>query len=876
MPKQKIFKKIELPLLQEIEDFYKDIFRQDDPRRSFGIPRLPEYIRLNLKHDLRAYQESSIRNLNYTQKDSNANSRFNQLLFHMATGSGKTDVMATLMLYMYHEMGMQNFLFVVNTNAVVAKTRENLVNNSSPKYLFSPNLMIEGEKLEIREVRRFPTRPEKGILYLRLTTVQALANELSSYRENGLTYEELAGQKLVILADEAHHFSAGTKSAGEKKDRAWENVLDRIRQTNSANRQFEFTATIDLQNEAIRNKYANKIVAQYELSRFVRDGYSKKVRYLQANSEDEQKMLNAVLLSQYRKKIALDNGVPDFKPVILFKSNKIDISKATRDHFLELIEGLTVEQLEHFIKQSRNSTNSTILKKVYDYFSAKNLAELVIELQRDFNALHTINVNDTASDGILGDLNDLKNLNSLEEENNPFRVIFAVAKLSEGWDVLNLYDIVRISEGAEKATTRTATNSEAQLVGRGARYYPFEYKEKTSYTRRFDDTSSDCSVLEYLDYHTINEPKYLENLRKSLDEMDLPVEEDSSFELLSTTVKEKFKKTKVYQSGKLYYNTVEDIPISDWDSLAKYGVRVAELPEVDLSSSVVEIDGRVISENVRTKTEILDLSADRQNRLLKKAIARNPFYRFNHLTQFLPQLRSMRSFLDDGDWLGAIPELKVILAEGQPFTTELKLKAVEQYLAYIQRSILMNYKKQRGTNQFIGVPVREIVQDYDKKFSTQFSKQVISQVIRAKDMRGKDWFPHLEAIVDGLEESLIDLIEGYVERLQEKYEDVYLIRNDERGNGLKLHEFSIDGGHYAGFMPDFVLYLGSFGEIVQVYIEPKGEQLLERDQWKEDLLQSLNTSEILVEDDNVRLLGVRFYVNGDARGIRDELRNRVM
>ncbi|MEG1487594.1 DEAD/DEAH box helicase family protein [Lactococcus sp.] len=877
MPQKKVIaKKIELPLLQEIGDFYKDIFRQDDSRWSFGVPHLPEYIRSNLKHDLRAYQESSIRNLNYTQKDSNANSRFNQLLFHMATGSGKTDVMAALMLYMYYEAGMQNFLFVVNTNAVVAKTRENLINSSSPKYLFSSNLMLEGEKLEIREVDRFPSRSEKGVIYLRLSTVQTLANELSSYRENGLTYEELAGQKLVILADEAHHFSAGTKSAGEKKDRAWENVLDRIRQINPANRQFEFTATIDLQNEAIRNKYANKIVAQYELSRFVRDGYSKKVRYLQANADDEQKMLNAVLLSQYRKHIARENEIADFKPVILFKSNKIDISKATRDHFLELMDGLTVEELRSFIEQSQKSTNSIILKKVYDYFSNKNLAQLVVELQRDFNALNTINVNDTASDGILGDLNDLKNLNSLEEADNPFRVIFAVAKLSEGWDVLNLYDIVRISEGAEKATTKTATNSEAQLVGRGARYYPFEYERRKSFTRRFDNSDSDCSVLEYLDYHTINEPKYLENLRKSLDEMDLPVEDDSSFELLSTTVKEKFKKTKFYQSGKLYYNTVEDIPTHDWDSLAKYGVRVAELPEVDLSSSVIEENGGVILGDVQTTTKILELDADMSNRLLKKAIARNPFYRFNRLREYLPNLKSIRSFLEDGEWLGAIPELKVTLAEGQTFTVELQLKAVEQYLAYIQRSILMNYKKQRGTNHFIGVPVREIVQDYDKKFSHQVSGQVISQIIRAKDMRGKDWFPHLDAIVDGLEESLIDLIEGYVEQLQEKYEDVYLIRNDERTNGLKLHEFVADGGHYAGFMPDFVLYLGSFGEIVQVYIEPKGEQLLERDQWKEDLLQSLNRSEVLVEDDNVRLLGVHFYVNGDARGVRDELRKRVL
>ncbi len=36
-------------------------------------------------------------------------------------------------------------------------------------------------------------------------------------------------------------------------------------------------------------------------------------------------------------------------------------------------------------------------------------------------------------------------LNTLESPANLYRVVFAVAKLTEGWDVLNLYDIVRIS-----------------------------------------------------------------------------------------------------------------------------------------------------------------------------------------------------------------------------------------------------------------------------------------------------------------------------------------------------------------------------------------------------------------------------------------------
>nr|WP_282579123.1 DEAD/DEAH box helicase family protein [Leuconostoc citreum] len=96
--------------------------------------------------------------MNYTQKDVNVASRFNQLLFHMATGSGKTDVMAADMLYFYHEFGYQNFLFVVNTNAVIAKTRENMLNVQSPKYLFSQPINIDGMPIELREVTRFPKK----------------------------------------------------------------------------------------------------------------------------------------------------------------------------------------------------------------------------------------------------------------------------------------------------------------------------------------------------------------------------------------------------------------------------------------------------------------------------------------------------------------------------------------------------------------------------------------------------------------------------------------------------------------------------------------------------------------------------------------------
>ena len=80
----------------------------------------------------------------------------NHVLFNMATGSGKTDLMAGLILYLYQEQGYQNFLFLVNTNGVLNKTIDNLTNMASNKYLYSPQIEIDGERIEIKQVQSFP------------------------------------------------------------------------------------------------------------------------------------------------------------------------------------------------------------------------------------------------------------------------------------------------------------------------------------------------------------------------------------------------------------------------------------------------------------------------------------------------------------------------------------------------------------------------------------------------------------------------------------------------------------------------------------------------------------------------------------------------
>lgn len=866
-------KKSKLPLINLIKHDSNRFFDPDNPQRDTSPFELPAYVQANLKHHLRPYQRQALLHLAWTLMQPNHN-QYRQLLFNMATGSGKTDVMAAIILYLYADYGYQNFLFVANTNAVVAKTIDNLLNSAAEKYLYEPNITINGEHVEIRSVQQYPVHPEAGVIYLRLTTIQSLGNDLSNPRENGLTYESLSYQPLLILADEAHHFSAQTKSKAEQLNRSWENVLDRVRQSNPANRQLEFTATIDLLNESVYQKYRDKVVYQYDLSQFIKEGYAKRVYRLQANNDDSTKMLNAVLLSQYRKRLAHALGIQEFKPVILFKANKIAISKQTRDSFLTQIAALNVQDLGRFIRQQQLTSVSQALKSAYEYWLSQDLATAVVELKRDFQPLNTINVNDSPREGFLGDQNDLHNLNTLESPDNPFRAIFAVAKLSEGWDVLNLYDIVRIGE---QPTTLNQTTSEAQLIGRGARYNPFRYQSKISYTRRFDNQKPDRQLLESLYYHTINEPTYLDNLKKSFDKMDLPVEDDSDFDVFATKVKPGFKQTKVYRKGQLYYNIVEDVPDESFTSLARYGIDTTTISEVNLVNSTQETDYNAGANHSDALTEtrpVLNFKTDQA--LVKKAIARNHFFRFNQLTQHIPTLKTMREFCTGDQWLGGIRLFARVSRDAAPLNRTQQLHAVEQYLVYVQKQLVNNFQRQRGTNRFQAMPIAHLVHDYQKRVPRHDNKKFVSEWIQPYSMKDKPWYVYEEAIVDKLEKACIDLIGSFVERLKVNYTEIYLIRNDEQNSNFKLHDFGQHMTHYEGFMPDFILYLGAEQTIYQIYIEPKGSQLIEQDQWKEDLLTKIEPQNVKVigECSQVRLYGVRFFIQGDTRNIEADLQHK--
>ena len=93
------------------------------------------------------------------------------------------------------------------------------------------------------------------------------------------------------------------------------------------------------------------------------------------------------------------------------------------------------------------------MKKVFDFYQEelKSWDIIIQKLKINFAENKCISVNEEAEK----ETNQIL-INSLEDKNNQIRCIFAVNKLNEGWDVLNLFDIVRLyssrSNVKDKAT----------------------------------------------------------------------------------------------------------------------------------------------------------------------------------------------------------------------------------------------------------------------------------------------------------------------------------------------------------------------------------------------------------------------------------------
>lgn len=753
-------------------------------------------------------------------------------MFEMATGSGKTLVMAGLILECYKQ-GYQNFIFFVNSTSILEKTKLNFTDSVSSKYLFSENININDENTEIKSINNL-NESHNGAINIYFSTIQGLFSLFTKAKENAITLEDLKDQKLVFLADEAHHLNTETKKklndseASEKRN--WESVVKLALEQNKDNLLLEFSATIP-KEKSVEEKYKNLKVATYTLKEFSEDKFCKNIYSLSyENKELETRFLGACVSSLYKELLAQHHNIENFKPCILFKSERIEDSKKNQERFNAFLENLSPLDLENFFNHSRNA----FFKDAKNFFDKQkytpNLAALLQTKFKKSTQINTNNEKELEKSMLL--------LNSLEDRDNPKRVIFSVDKLNEGWDVLNLFDIVRLKNKASQKDTI----KDAQLIGRGARYYPFSYNDFKPnriefYQRKFDNP---LSALERLDYHAVYDSEFIAKLNNELQVLGLGfVNEKQTIPLTPT------KRFKCYYASntkdknknlfnKDYTGPVEATLKSLHVPLFAFDVREkkVDFKEENKGDTTYYIPHTLDKIPINYFLKALNLK-NLDFKTLKKAFKKHAF---NNKVEFIEQY---------------VSPLKTNFHKNQKFdNNEILLKLAVYIIENLKDTLL----KEQDKYEVSALELKEFETHNKSLSASEWEKDIpFYEWLLFKDMRKLD---------SDLEREFLGFINDNKEVLDKKFKEWCVLRNDHFAE-LKVFCNIENSPFYAqGFEPDFILFAQTHSDEFlgfTCYMEAKGEHLEPSNAWKKEFLEMLENATLKSHNKKLHLKGLPFF-----------------
>jgi type III restriction enzyme len=883
-----------------MQNLYEEIDIEKEAIRKYApdVIAVPKYISDNLKYEFFDWQREAFENLLVYEKDHKKNPT--HLMFNMATGTGKTMLMAACILY-YYRQGYRKFIFFVNQNNIIDKTENNFIDNTHNKYLFKDRIVIDDKTVKINKVNTFSNNNEN--IEIKFTTIQKLYNDIHIERENQVYLDDLIKKDIVMLADEAHHLNADTKnkkgqeeldlnvelkesaSEVEVEKKGWEHtVIELLLNKNGKNKTnnnilLEFTATIPT-NEKIAEKYKDKIISKFGLKEFLSAGYTKEINLISSTLEKKERILQALLFNWYRHKIALRNNIANFKPVILFRSKTIQESKDDFKEFNSIIKSLKVSDFKFLDTIADKVTEgATIYEQgksrtldVIEFIKKEKISksEIIDFLKYAFDERNCIITN--SKDGTKTKEKTTeeqeKLLNNLEDKNNHIRAIFTVDRLTEGWDVLNLFDIVRLyttqqSGGANSNATPEGTIKEKQLIGRGVRYCPFPYQDTQKNKRRFDnDLKNEMRVLEELYYYTYDEDsRYISHLKNEL-RKDGYINDGKVVKVFS--LKEKFMKSDFYRDVKLFHNERIDNPSRKKKALTDirkefvqyYKLKGLELNEQELDFDKPEDVQRLNLREKGLKTIPIKVGSFERHIFQKalniKAKASDSLLRFELLKNELQ--------------IDSIDELQ------NKFLNDFEIQLVTQNVGFEDIS---NEEKLDMLLRFFDKLLFELKQDLNPHKGTAFKAGQFSDFFREakeksvviseknerfynEELKYKDWYVLSDFYGTSEEQKLIEFVQGTILNLKESYSEVYLLRNEEL---YKIYDF--EKGR--GFQPDFLLFLRQSKKMYyQIFIEPKGDNLLEIDKWKNDFLKEItekysDKNVLRAENKDYILIGLPFF-----------------
>nr|WP_304101165.1 hypothetical protein [Mitsuokella multacida] len=438
--------------------------------------------------------------------------------------------------------------------------------------------------------------------------------------------------------------------------------------------------------------------------------------------------------------------------------------------------------------------------------------------------------------------------------------------------MLNLFDIVRLYETRQSGSKKLspATVAEAQLIGRGARYCPFRLdEEQPKFQRKYDeDAKSSLRILETLYYHCQNDHRYITELKSALREIGLDTDKVVQRDYI---LKDSFKDEKLYKEGKIFLNKrqrknrddVYNLTPTIRDDIYRYEAVTGQTGLDD----VMKEKNSAADTKVETKVKRLsvkEIAADNYA-VVHKALLKQPLFKFKTISEYFPNVKTIREFITADAYLGGVKiEIKSVEENPSPATL---YNALNYALEKIALSLSNTEEVYYGTEEFYEEDIRHVFKDKSVNYTDPHDGGIgISQndlsvkQDRKIDLSEEDWFAYTDNFGTSEEKAFVAYFKEYVEDLRKIYNKVFLIRNER-----VFHIYSFEDDER--FEPDYVLFLqknSSDGyEQIQIFIEPKGNQLLDKDAWKEEFLLQLEEkakATIKFADDNqYRIRGFHLF-----------------
>lgn len=411
---------------------------------------------------------------------------------HMATGTGKSYVIFAI-AYLSIILGKVKRVLVLGPSSTVI---EQGLTDKFKEYLFGEKGLELKEKLPERyrnikvEIKNSNEPIEdKCIVIENINAVYG--------KENNSIGDTLFNQneEVLVLSDEVHHayshldfsqpiltynFKEGEERKGKnREERLW---MKFIREEKNIRRHIGFTGT-----PYNKDEYFTDVIFNYSIKDAIEEKYIKKIDNVIHTESDEgdieitkEQKYEQILMTHFENKKKYSYG-GKVKPITIFINDKQATAKHNRDEFVKSLATYLRKNLSEYRGMSESQLESIAYNKTILVTSDNDSKEYKEQLDK-------IEETDPSKAG------------------GKVEFIFAVNKLSEGWDVDNVFQIVPAEERVFNSKLLIS-----QVLGRGLRIprrisdaerdqlYPIvtvtNHEKFASYISEIFDQVTDCDII---------------------------------------------------------------------------------------------------------------------------------------------------------------------------------------------------------------------------------------------------------------------------------------------------------------------------------------------------------------------------------------------